>query len=118
MDRLTNPQHGGVRSYRMPDEELMLKMMSKLAAYEDAEENSTLMRLPCKVGDMAWGLEITDKVLCGCPVESIMISDGEILFHAVKGKGRQEIMFDINDIGKTVFLSEPEAQKALGGEVE
>ena len=35
MERLTNEKHGSVRGFRAPDEEEMVKMYSKLAAYED-----------------------------------------------------------------------------------
>lgn len=30
------------------------KILTKLAVYEDLEEQGLLVRLPCKVGDMVW----------------------------------------------------------------
>lgn len=34
----------------------LIDALNKLAAYEDAEEAGTLVRLPCKVGDTMWYL--------------------------------------------------------------
>ena len=53
-DKITNIETGKVLSYRLKREVDRIKAMQKLGAYEDAEEQGLLLRLPCKVGDTVY----------------------------------------------------------------
>ena len=56
MSRLTwrNPEDGKIYLYAENAD-----VVGKLAAYEDAEEQGLLLRLPCKVGDTVYALFIS-----------------------------------------------------------
>ena len=101
-------------------------LFNKLKAYEDAEEQGLLLRLPCKVGD---------TVYINCPswagkfagtqphqITNILISQNKkgkwtkkyraILLYNGKTIDRQED-FEFDEIGKTVFLTREEAEVKL-----
>lgn len=79
-------------------------IIDKLGAYEDAEEQGLILRLPCKVGDtvyMAQKGECYEYVVAG--------------FHLYEGKIQvvEERNCRIGVIGKNVFLTIEEAEKKL-----
>lgn len=93
------------------------RIIEKLAEYEDLEEQGLLLRLPCKVGDTVYSLDR----FCGgsldcpsrpckeCPDYQLEIYEGKF---ALK---------DIPEFGKTIFLTQEEAEqklKEIGGENE
>lgn len=92
---------------------------------EDAEENGTLIRLPIKPGTPVWVLEkkIDHKTMFVRErfVNSYGFStDGYINMQLMVPEGSysypvDDIFLKPDKIGKTVFLSEPEARKALEG---
>ena len=69
--------------------------VEKLAEYETAEEDGRLVVLPCKVGTRVYEI----YQFCGCGA-------WEIEEHKIK-------LEDLDKIGKTVFLTREEAEKAL-----
>ena len=69
--------------------------IDKLAEYETAEEEGRLVVLPCKVGTRVYEI----YQFCGCGA-------WEIEEHKIK-------LEDLDKIGKTVFLTEEEAEKEL-----
>lgn len=71
----------------------------KLAAYEDLEEQGLLIRLPCKVGQDVFTIISQRDNFSDQPYKIVSC----ISF-------RLEL---INKIGKTVFLTKEEAEKAL-----
>ena len=88
----------------------------KLKAYEDAEEQGLLLRLPCKVGDTVWikGDRFPAEVL------ATSLDEEGLFFEYVEYDRGYEITevwdsgnFSADDIGKTVFLTRAEAEKAL-----
>ena len=90
-------------------------LISKLAAYEDAEEQGRLVILPCKVGDKVF------RVVPKCSGSYIQCP-----FNGGYGTDRcnncdafiQEesfCFFMFEDIGKTIFLTREEAEAALKG---
>lgn len=97
------------------------EIYEKLATYEDAEEQGLLLRLPCKVGDKIY--QISENFIEPCTVETIFLSD------CVDEDGNHcnmaEIHYDrydcpytmdeiyFTDIGKTVFLTQEEAENKL-----
>ena len=69
--------------------------INKLAEYENSEEEGRLVVLPCKVGTRVYEI----YQFCGCGA-------WEIEEHKIK-------LEDLDKIGKTVFLTREEAEKAL-----
>ena len=69
--------------------------IDKLAEYETAEDEGRLVVLPCKVGTRVYEI----YQFCG-------YGAWEIEEHKIK-------LEDLDKIGKTVFLTEEEAEKAL-----
>lgn len=97
-----------------------LPYYKKLAAYEDAEEQGLLLRLPCKVGDTVFAdsgcfgileYEVDEIIIeksityrCSAYSETIGDCPSECL---------DEIEPDISYFGKTVFLTRGEAEAKL-----
>lgn len=73
----------------------MEKSRKKLAEYETAEDEGRLVVLPCKVGTRVYEI----YQFCGCGA-------WEIEEHKIK-------LEDLDKIGKTVFPTREEAEKAL-----
>ena len=80
--------------------------ITKLAAYEDAEEQGLLLRLPCKVGDSIYIIFHNHTIGESTVVSFRMIAKG----WAVK-TGDWSYLF--TDFGKTVFLTKEEAEAKL-----
>ena len=94
MERLTEKRKDG-DGYRTKDFVFTEDAITKLADYEDAEDNGLLLRLPCKVGDTVYSV----------------VKDGLQIFEL-------EFSLDfyvrrMSDFGKTVFLTKEEAEQAL-----
>ena len=101
--------------------EIMTSICEKLGKYEDLEEQGRLIKLPCKVGDTVY--YISEGFIEPCTVETIFISDytdkdGNCSYIAEIHYDREdcpyvstEIYF--TDIGKTVFLTQAEAEQKL-----
>lgn len=97
------------------------ELKNALGKYEDLEEQGLLLRLPCKVGDTLY--YISEGFIEPCTVETIFISDytdkdGNCSYMAEIHYNREdcpyvstEIYF--TDIGKTVFLTQAEAEQKL-----
>ena len=123
MERLTEWRngHGAIVNNRE-------NYIDKLARYEDAEEQGRLIVLPCKVGERVYK---ACKTWCTMPICTACIEYGgmkccgylsgnECTSKIEKGNdgatyGVISLMFDysmIPEIGKTVFLSREEAEKA------
>lgn len=90
--------------------------VDRLAEYEDAEEQGFLLRLPCKVGDIIWikGDKFPAEIL------AVSLDEEGLFFEYVEYDRSDEITevwdsgnFSVEDIGKTVFLTQAEAEKAL-----
>ena len=96
-------------------------ILKKLAAYEDAEEQGRILRLPCKVGDKVY--QISKNFIEPCTVETIFLGN----YRDRNGNwcNMAEIYYDrddcpyvstemyFTDIGGTVFLTETEAEAKL-----
>ena len=99
----------------------MADLRERLKEYEDLEEQGRLVKLPCKVGDTVY--YISEGFIEPCTVETIFISDytdkdGNCSYIAEIHYDREdcpyvstEIYF--TDIGKTVFLTQAEAEQKL-----
>lgn len=83
--------------------------LKELEAYKNAEQQSLLVKLPCKIGDAIY--RMTPETLVPITRDIIMqitICDGFILLH---GEVISEI--DAAEIGETAFLSIEEADRKL-----
>lgn len=84
------------------------RCMNKLAKFEDMEEQGKLIELPCKPGDTVY---TTYKDEDGGFVEKMIIT--EATNKRVLCDNRY--WYSYSEFGKTVFLTEQEAKKALEG---
>lgn len=140
MERLTIREENEVYVYcgkraDITEKEIINILAKKLAAYEDAEEQGRLVVLPCKVGERVykavktWG---TVPICCPCGEYGGMKKCSYLKEErkVAKCTGKMEtdadgftnavvsLMFDytmLPEIGKTVFLTREEAEKALEG---
>lgn len=83
-----------------------ISICEKLGAYEDAEEQGLLLRLPCNVGDKAY--IIAGKDISKQTIQRVTIGSDKILEFCTRKRG-----FAISDIGKKVFLTREEAEAKL-----
>ena len=86
-------------------------LLETLGKYEDAEEQGLLLRLPCKVGDTVWRIIIPDNYIMSCDVEEFVYSNS--LNIIIRGLFNIRRGLNINEIGKTVFLTKAEAEQKL-----
>ena len=96
-------------------------VLEKLGQYEDAEEQGLLYRMPCKAKQIVY---ILDPNLCQrihrpfkCEVDEFVI-DGKSCFAVLNGCEHYYAMrrfkaVNIDNFGKTVFLTREEAEQAL-----
>ena len=106
--------------YSSEDCPAMTDIYEKLADYEDMEEQGKLIVLPCAAGDEVYELQRTRKRVQAYVVTAVEISGGNPIslsfrWHLKDNKGiyGNPYGFTAHDIGKTVFLNEDEAKKAL-----
>lgn len=94
------------------------KILTKLAVYEDLEEQGLLVRLPCKVGDTVYRVNAGAKQ----PIIPMTVSEIHFLcyknervvrFDAISKGDMGEICYRLEDIGRIVFLTHEEAVKKL-----
>nr|DAM07036.1 MAG TPA: hypothetical protein [Caudoviricetes sp.] len=90
-------------------------VLNKLAAYEDLDKEGRLIKLPCKVGDTLY-VPCVNSVM-ETIVDCIQLKVGVVIFTKNVNKHGYENhhWFRESDIGKTVFLTREEAEKALKG---
>ena len=86
------------------------KIIERLAEYEDAEEQGLLLRLPCKIGASVY------MVAQDCGGDTLYCRRGDCegcpdLYEFVEENKFEAYMCD--DIGKTVFLTQAEAEQNL-----
>ena len=93
--------------------------IAKLAAYEDAEEQGLLLRLPCKVGDnifldfAGFGKDIDEFTVKDFHLDCF--EDGETILYCdyESNDGIFSGQIDVMKFGKTVFLTKEEAEAKL-----
>ena len=86
----------------------VIPKLEKLAEYETAEEDGRLLFLPCKVGDTVYlPNKYMKRIVSFNIVEFYIFKDG----YAILDNFENE--YEIEDFGKTVFLTREEAEKAL-----
>lgn len=94
------------------------KLLTKLGEYEDLEEQGLLLRLPCKVGDTVYSIANDGKIYPVKATREVRIVNG--VLHIICESCRYSDLVSYDDIGKTVFLTQAEAEAKLkelrGGE--
>lgn len=94
------------------------KILTKLAVYEDLEEQGLLVRLPCKVGDTVYRVNVGAKQ----PIIPMTVSEihffcykneRAVRFDAIGKEDMGESCYRLEDIGRIVFLTNEEAEKKL-----
>lgn len=99
------------------------KVWERLKNYEDAEEQGSLIRLPCKVGDiyfiirkycdehgeLPYATEHWGSDCLGCSEAC----NGEFRIKEGRFNDVAQIVTFAKSIGKTIFLTEEEAERAL-----
>ena len=99
------------------------KVWDRLKQYEDMEEQGLLVRLPCKVGDTLW-VTGRDNVpremeLKAPDIRTVCTDEDNLCMSTCNRKPdgfcAYRLRNDGADIGKTVFLTREEAEKALEG---
>ena len=86
----------------------IIDALNRLAEYEDAEEQGLLLRLPCKVGDTIYRCGDPIKKIYEWQIDYVEVHEDETVF-----VDDSDNTFVEADIGKTVFLTREEAEKAL-----
>lgn len=98
------------------------KICNKLAEYEDLEEQGLLLKLPCKKGDTVWDNDYRNTYpytitgfSFGTGEDYIdePVSLKEVVYYCSNYGGSITGSFAVSEIGKTVFLTEQEAQAVL-----
>ena len=88
------------------------RINERLAEYEDLEEQGLLLRLPCKVGDTVYVLYkniVTEKQVYDVQYRGgITYQNGQRWYVNIEGLAYYEM-----DFGKTVFLTQDEAEQKL-----
>ena len=103
---------------------MLEKCLRKLAEYEDAEEQGLLLRLPCNVGDTVYCIyerytkcseneQEFDEYSCqGCECLECD-SHKELYVQPQKAYTLDWIVSNLKRFGKTVFLTQEEAEQKL-----
>ena len=101
------------------DECVIQKAINRLGEYEDLEEQGLLLRLPCKVGDIIYRVNTGAKE----PVIKMRVlqvnykqlhKDRVIIrIDAINDNDMGESCYLLEDFGKTVFLTQAEAEQRL-----
>lgn len=92
----------------------MADLREKLKRYEDAEEQGLIPRLPCKVGDTVYKPNsITRMGIVGIKIESIFITESGINISGRTTVRKFSFCCEPDDFGKTVFLTQEEAEARL-----
>ena len=85
-------------------------VIDKLAQYEELEEQGLLLRLPCKIGTKVYNITWWDDV------QKKVVVKGKTYYRTIHKHKVSKSTFgytDIEEIGKTVFLTKSEAEQKL-----
>ena len=88
--------------------------IQKLAEYEDLEEQGLLLRLFCKIGDTIWYVDNDDDDYpIKLEIDIISIDDNKNIWYYANDDIYGKFGFIDSDFGKTVFLTQAEAEQKL-----
>lgn len=83
----------------------------KLAEYEDLDEQGLLLRLPCHIGDIIYSITNDGKIYPVKATKEVRIVNG--VLHILCESCKYVDLVSYDDIGKTVFLTQEEAEQKL-----
>lgn len=86
------------------------RILDKLGAYEDAEEQGLILKLFCKVGDVIYQV---NSDVDEYAISEISIREDKVLITAENLEEGLGFCFDANRIGKNYFLTREDAEQAL-----
>ena len=110
MERLTRrTETGGIKYTRHNIYEE--NIVEKLAEYEDLEEQGLLLRLPCKVGTTIYSIANNGKIYPVKATREVRIVND--MLHIICESCSYSDLVSYDDIGKTVFLTQAEAEQKL-----
>ena len=78
---------------------------------EHYKDKSLIVELPCNVSDIVYEV---DGEIYELKIKKVIISKSNVEFECFDIDSIDDAEFCLNDIGKTVFLSREEAERALG----
>ena len=90
----------------------------RLKEYEDLEEQSRLVKLPCNRGDKIYFIKSAFS-MAHFPIEARVTSvcgvdcDNDVMYSSITEYNKIDRRFKSSDIGKTVFLTKEEAEEKL-----
>ena len=98
------------------------KAFEKLAEYEDLDEQGLLLRLPCKIGDKVLDNDYGNP--CAYTITGFSVGIGEdcidepvsskeVVYYYSNYSGTITGSFAVSELGKTVFLTQAEAEQKL-----
>ena len=103
------------------EHEQLAEWLEELKTYKEAEEHGLLVRLPCTVADKVWDndfgypesyeIKAFSYGYCDSYVEPDI--EDQIIFYYENYSGSITGAFPMSEIGKTVFLTNEEAEKKL-----
>lgn len=95
--------------------EYLINILTKLADYEDLEEQGRLIKLPCKVGDTVYAIGFNNNkpIIYESVVLRILITEKEIVFDVKVDEFGINSQLKQSMLGKTVFLTKSEAEAKL-----
>ena len=103
------------------EHEQLAEWLEELKTYKEAEGQGLLVRLPCKVGDKVWDndfghpesyeIKAFSYGYCDSYVEPDI--EDQIIFYYENYSGSITGAFPMSEIGKTIFLTNEEAEKKL-----
>ena len=102
-----------VKSLSSNGADVLFDCIDKLGAYEDAEEQGLILKLPCKVGTPVYYVQ---KCTCPYSCEECGASrwlDNCYCDYKARIFEREFDYSHLNAFGKTVFLTKEEAEQAL-----
>ena len=128
MERLTKTYsdgtHGAADNLPCGENSYIYKglLIEALGKYEDAEEQGLLLRLQCKVGDTVWDNDFGKP--CAYTITGFSfgsdedyidepVSLKEVVYYYSNYSGSITGSFAVSEIGKTVFLTQEEAEQKL-----
>lgn len=126
MERLTQTSNSGGVAFTFdlditcqPSEaRKILNLTTKLKEYEDLEEQGRLVKLPCNRGDKIYFIKSAFS-MAHFPIEARITSicgidcDSDVMYSSITEYNKIDRRFKSSDIGKTVFLTQAEAEEKL-----
>lgn len=116
MERLTSRNERGdlllCGEYVYGNNQNVYNAISLLEEYEDLKEQDILIKLPCKVGSTVYIANYDTHTITEGEVWKIGIHKAAIMLHIYIGNRIEEVI-NMNNFGKTAFLTRAEAERAL-----